>query len=159
MNITRNGRLPTIPEYYKAFINMNVDLTSAPKQPCPFHSETLPSFSYSADRGRWRCFGSCKCGGDVIDLHRKNYRLGSREEAERSLNSLYGIIKKPRMEQPNLDIEVNNDRVYQEQLYQEALILANTTDRWLELDYFMSKVPIEITDLKYIVDKWKENNV
>lgn len=78
------GRLPTIPEYYQRFIDQKVNLLWEPKQCCPFHKEDTPSFSYSVEKDVWRCFGACKCGGDVVALHRKNYHLKSREDALRS---------------------------------------------------------------------------
>ncbi|MDE7394942.1 MAG: DNA primase, partial [Clostridiales bacterium] len=34
---------------------------------CPFHHEKTPSFSVSADRGLYHCFG-CKAGGNVINF-------------------------------------------------------------------------------------------
>lgn len=42
---------------------------------CPFHSEKTPSFSvmHSGGKWRWRCFGGCDKGGDVIDFI-KEYR-------------------------------------------------------------------------------------
>ena len=155
---SKSGRLPTIPEYYKDHINSKVNLLENPKQPCPFHHETAPSFSFSAERGIWSCFGGCKCfGKDVIELHRKNYNLSTREEAESSLYSMYGIIKpRPKFDKSDFRVEVNEDRIENEMLYQEALLLANNPDRWDELDYFMSKTPIEYTDLKYILEKWKD---
>jgi len=38
---------------------------------CPFHAETNPSFKITVRgqyQGKWRCFGSCNAGGDVIDF-------------------------------------------------------------------------------------------
>ena len=83
--------LLSIPEYYKRYINHNVDLSIETKQCCPFHHEDTPSFSYSPERGTWRCFGACHKGGDVIDLHQLNYKLSNREEAKRSLMDILGI--------------------------------------------------------------------
>ena len=155
--LQKTGSLPTIPEYYKEMINRNVDLEREPKQCCPFHKEELPSFSYSAERGVWRCFGGCKCGGDVIDLHRKNYHLSSRDEAEKSLNALCGIVKRAKVVLESQPIHVSESRIEGEQLYQKALVLANTIERWIELDYFMSKVPIELIGLMELVQKWSKD--
>lgn len=38
---------------------------------CPFHQERTPSFSVDPERQRWRCFGACNGGGDVISFIQK----------------------------------------------------------------------------------------
>lgn len=149
------GKLPTIPEYYKEFIDSSVDLNWQPKQCCPFHKEDTPSFSYSRDKGVWRCFGGCHCGGDVIELHRKNYKLRSRKEAEKSLYDLYGV---PVVQCKTADIDretVRDDVVEDNVIRLKALLLANCVERWLELDYVMSKYPVEILDIKELLSKWE----
>lgn len=35
---------------------------------CPLHEERTPSFVIYEDTQRWRCFGACGSGGDVINL-------------------------------------------------------------------------------------------
>lgn len=35
---------------------------------CPLHKERTPSFYIYEDTQRWRCFGACATGGDVVDL-------------------------------------------------------------------------------------------
>ena len=35
---------------------------------CPVHQEKTPSFYIYEDSQRWRCFGACCTGGDVVDL-------------------------------------------------------------------------------------------
>jgi len=37
---------------------------------CPLHDDSTPSFVLNADTGKWRCFGACATGGDVIDFAR-----------------------------------------------------------------------------------------
>jgi hypothetical protein len=46
---------------------------------CPLHQERTPSFYIFEDSQRWRCFGACAAGGDVVDLVRA---LAQRKEAE-----------------------------------------------------------------------------
>ena len=42
---------------------------------CPMHQEKTPSFLIWVDDQKWRCFGGCARGGDVLDLAE---RLGLR---------------------------------------------------------------------------------
>ena len=35
---------------------------------CPLHDERTASFYVYADSQRWRCYGACASGGDVIEL-------------------------------------------------------------------------------------------
>ena len=35
---------------------------------CPLHQERTASFYIYQDTRRWRCFGACASGGDVVDL-------------------------------------------------------------------------------------------
>jgi hypothetical protein len=35
---------------------------------CPLHDERTPSFYVFLDSNRWRCFGACATGGDVVNL-------------------------------------------------------------------------------------------
>lgn len=129
----------TIPIYFSTYIDNEVNLLITPKICCPFHKENTPSFSYSYIKGVWRCFGKCKFGGDVIDLHYKNKNLSSREEAIRSLLSILNINIKYR---PNKlerkEIHINEEEIKYKILYNKAINLATTIDRWVELDYVMS---------------------
>lgn len=143
-----NG-LPTIPEYYKQYVDPKVDLNVTSSQPCPFHDEkTGKSFSYSKNLNVWRCFGQCHCGGDVIDLHKLNYRLKSREEAKASLYNLYGLKVENNLTFDYEVPEVNEEEVYRKRVYALAVNLAKEPDDWLELDYILSKVPYDVTELE-----------
>jgi len=149
------GRLPTIPEYYRDFINSRVNLTNDPKQCCPFHKEDTPSFSYSSERKVWRCFGGCKCGGDVVELHRKNYGLASREEALISLKRLYRVKDSVRTLTHREDVlEVDTYKIEKESLLSALSMRARSVSRWLELDYIMSKYPLEVQDLRDLKELW-----
>ena len=41
------------------------------KGKCPLHEERTPSFYVYEDSQKWRCFGACATGGDVLDLLRE----------------------------------------------------------------------------------------
>lgn len=137
--------LPSIPEYFSKFVNPSIDLNLTPKICCPFHSEDTPSFSYSANKQVWRCFGACKFGGDVIALHQKNYRLRSRQEAEDSLYKILGVAKKPRVTQAG---EANDSVVQMKTAYAQALLVATTPDAWDELDDIMGRYPVSLDRLE-----------
>ena len=154
MSLQANGKIPTVAEYYAAMINSSVDLVREPKQCCPFHEEKTPSFSYDVRRERWRCFGKCHTGGDVYDMHRMHYHLNTREEAIRSLKSMCGVSNAPKLELAYDDYKVRDEQLYEEAIYQRCLLYANTVDRWLDLDYVMSKVPVESAELQQLLVKW-----
>lgn len=143
-------KLPTIPQYYKEHVDPKVDLEATPSLPCVFHNEkTGKSFSYSRQLHIWRCFGQCHCGGDVIDLHRLNYRLKSREEAKKSLFSLYGLeLKKEDISFEKEEVKIDEKDVYRRQVYSLAVSLAKCPDDWDELDYILSKVPYDVGELE-----------
>lgn len=146
--------LPSIPEYYRDHIDSSVDLVEESKQCCPFHKEDTPSFSYSAERKRWRCFGSCKVGGDVIDLHKVNYKLSTREEAKKSLEKLYGVTTNMSSPIIGATIVVDEHRIEFDTLYNRCLMNATSIDRWLDLDLAMSKFPVETIELESLLIKW-----
>ena len=138
--------LISIPEYYKKYINGQVDLSLEPKQCCPFHHEDTPSFSYSPERGTWRCFGACHKGGDVIDLHQMNFKLATRAEAKASLMSILGIKEEITFtrERP----KPNENDVHKRLLYRKALDCAKTVEDYVELDYIMSFYPLDLNKLE-----------
>lgn len=159
MAIHITGRRPTIPEYYEEYIDNKVDLLSAPKQCCPFHKEDTPSFSYSAEKGRWRCFGGCKAGGDVVDLHMKNYSISTRKEAEESLDALYGVVRRKKVELSEDLVVVNEEKIENEEIYQKAILMANTVDRQMELIYVMSKIPVDYLEVNQLVFSWEDKDM
>lgn len=157
MNII-SGRFPTVPEYYMEHIDSDVDLTDNPKQCCPFHKEETPSFSYNPATGRWSCFGSCHAHGDVIEMHKRWFHLETREEAERDLRVRYNLPKESyydRLLKATAIPMVSDENVENNVSYVEALLLANTPERWIELDYLMSKYPFDKVELDILINKWK----
>lgn len=150
------AKLPSVIEYYKQHVETGVDLSSTPKRCCPFHKEDTPSFSYNTQTKRWRCFGACKAGGDVIDLHKLNYKFKTKEEAKRSLSIMYGV-NPDKIEMPDVEqyLTVDPSKVNYEIVYQKCLTQANCVDRWIELDRIMSKYPVETVDLELLLKKWE----
>lgn len=152
------GKMPTVPEYYQDFIDSSVDLVANPKQCCPFHQERTPSFSYDIKTGRWTCFGKCKAHGDVIEMHRRLHHYATKEEADHDLKIRYNIPKEdPRdvmlraARTPLVSINEVNDNV----TYTKAVALAgNNPDRWLQLDYVMSKHPYNRNDVLELINEW-----
>ena len=143
------SKLPSIPEYYKKYVDHKVDLNSTPHIPCYFHDEQSgKSFSYSPELHKWRCFGRCHCGGNVIDLHRLHYKLKDYEEAKKSLFKLCGIKLEETISFVKEEVEINEKDVYRRRVYSLAVKLARNPDDWLELDYILSKVPYDVKELE-----------
>ena len=147
----------TVPQYYNKFIDKHVHLEETPKVCCPFHKEDTPSFSYNPSTGRWRCFGACKTGGDVIDLHRMNYKLHSRLEAEKSLCTLLGVPVRriTSIESLTSAVIVDEEAVELDRIYNLCLLHANCPERWVQMDYVMSIYPVDVLRLKDLLKDWK----
>ena len=148
----------SVPEYFKKFINNSIDLEETNKICCPFHKENTPSFSYNPNTGRWRCFGACHTGGDVIDLHRMNYKLRSRVDAEKSLYKVLGLHFRVCDSLEELDSDnikaIDTDKVELARIYNLCLLSCNTIDRAIDLDYTMSFHPVDVVRLKDLLEKW-----
>lgn len=141
--------LITIPEYFARFIDPAIDLEKTPKICCPFHQEDTPSFSYSPEKGVWRCFGACKFGGDVIAMHQKHYKIHNRRDAERSLRKLLGYNDIEKVPSTHLQEGVVNEREAAfKTAYAKAILVARTPDDWDELDYIMSQYPQDVSALE-----------
>lgn len=152
------GRLPTVIEYYTEYINKEVNLTVSPKQCCPFHQENTPSFSYNIKTGRWTCFGKCHASGDVIDMHQRWFHFNDRNEAEGDLRIKYGVPKKRSMEEVVQENEhyISESDVENQVTYAQAVAMATTPEKWLELDYAMSKSPYDRLIIQDLICQWKE---
>ena len=150
------SRYINVPQYYNKYIDSKVDLDETPKVCCPFHKEDTPSFSYNQATGRWRCFGACKKGGDVIELHRANYRLKTRQEAEDSLLNLLGIKKRKieNLSELKPDVVLNEENIEIDRLYTTCLLHANCVERWLDMDLAMSYYPVDKFRLEALLKKW-----
>lgn len=119
---------------------------------CPFHKNTeTPSFSVTADGKTWRCFGSCKMGGDVIRLHQVNKGFSTRGDAIDSLARTLGIDTTRLDLSPPLypsDPEDNELRKYTNQ----ALKLAKDVPSYLDLDYIMTKFQTKEETINDLID-------
>lgn len=59
---------------------------------CPFHDDSAtPSFAIWDDSGKWRCFGACQDGGDVLKLYQKAHGVNFRD-ALFDLANRYGVL-------------------------------------------------------------------
>ena len=147
-------KLPDIPTYFSMYVDRNIDLNTQRSIPCPFHNETHgKSFSYTPMLKKWRCWGACHAGGDVIDLHRLNYKLHSREEAQASLCSIFGIENEIDTSFEREQINYDAKDVYRRRLYSLAVSLAKNPDEWEELDYILSKAPFDEKELEVFCAK------
>lgn len=141
------NRLPTIPEYFKKYVNQNIDLDVENAIACPFHHEEHgKSFTYSPDKKIFRCWGACHTGGDVIMLHKLNYKFATKDEAKKSLYSMYDIEDKPSFEKE--EVHVNPEEVSRRAAYANAVRVAKTPEDWIALDYIMSMSPVDVKRLE-----------
>ncbi len=149
MNRAILEKLPTIPQYYSQYVDNKVDLNETPYQSCPFHGEVNGrSFSYSRQLGIWRCFGACHAGGDVIQLHKLNYKLKTDEEALKSLCAMCGIELDFKPDFTTEKPEIDEKDVYRRRALACAMSLAKTPEDYVELDYIVSKIPYDVTELE-----------
>ena len=147
------AQLPSIPSYFRDYVDSKVDLDIMRSIPCPFHGETKgKSFTYSPSLNKWRCWGACHCGGDVIDLHRLNYKLKSRSDAKLSLYALYGLTADVHSMLQERNVQPKESEVAERTLIAKALRMV-TPDTWVDLDYIMSETPLDTEKLEVFVNE------
>lgn len=144
-----------IPEYWSAYVSTEWDIAKDTKGPCPFHGEKHGnSFSYSPSRGYFSCFGQCKVfAGDVVALHQLNYKIKTRDEAERSLAQLIGVKEDEVVSFQRPEIHLNEKDVEYRVMYAKALNAAVTCDDYVALDYIMSQYPPTASRLELFVNE------
>lgn len=90
-------------DYYKDFVDDDVDLGYSPLVNCPLHDESTPSFKYFDDTNTFYCFGCGKGGpnmGTVVDLH---YYLNKRNNLNYSIvKSIYELSRVYKIQIPDL---------------------------------------------------------
>lgn len=67
---------------------------------CPYHDDNQPSMTIYHRKQDWFCFGSCRTGGDVVNLHQHTLKIFHNNEvnyikALESLAELYSIKHLP----------------------------------------------------------------
>lgn len=91
----------SIPDYLRNHIDPTIDLTNRDSCLCPFHVEDTPSFRYNRAENYWRCFGKCKDGGTVIELHKRKFGFDNHfyalEDMKKKFGKLYGLTFEPFM--------------------------------------------------------------
>ena len=60
---------------------------------CPLHSEDTPSFYVDPETQKWRCFGACASGGDVIDFAERKHGWTQKDAIENLAKELGIEIK------------------------------------------------------------------
>lgn len=155
MNITEDQirNKITVPKYFSLYINDKIDLNVEKLILCPFHDDHKPSFSYKPEIGKWRCWSGPCGGGDVIEMHKVNFKLPDRDTASESLRKLLGIVDK---EYDFRDIEVKLDMLKVRRLSLETIAdkICKGRDDYIELDFLISQrrpVHEEISDLEMFI--------
>ena len=96
----------------------------------------------------------------MIELHRRNYKLSTKEEAKQSLHSIYEVptdFKATKVDEYLLMTDTN--KVENAVIYNKAVLLADRPERWIQLDYVMSQYPVNMIEVAALVSSWerKEN--
>ena len=147
-------------DYFRKYVNSDVDLELTPKLQCPFHGETHgKSFSFWVEKNLFSCFGACNVhGGNIVDLHMLNRRIKSRSEAESDLYRLYKL-EKPKEEIGEFKVaEALASQVEQNALIGRAQIICKGPDDWIELDRIMSEYPVDLDRIRDFLAMRKVNN-
>ncbi|WP_411555581.1 CHC2 zinc finger domain-containing protein [Nitrosospira sp. Is2] len=76
------NRLPSPDEYYKSQGLRLIGGGAWKNALCPFHNDTKPSLRVCLVNGAFKCMACGVSGGDVLDFHRKRYRLSFPEAAK-----------------------------------------------------------------------------
>lgn len=100
---------------------------------CPFHDEKTPSFSVSADRGLYFCFG-CKASGDALRFYEQMEGV-TFPEALRALAEKAGV-EIPETRDPSQIAEDRRQRDLSERLHQACEVAAAYFESCLRDDTF-----------------------
>jgi len=75
-SIFEHLRLVDLTQYAGKFTNLTQVGPDRWKGKCPLHREKTASFYVYASPWRWRCFGACAQGGDIVAFERELHRIG-----------------------------------------------------------------------------------
>lgn len=114
-----------------------LELNRANKCICPFHKEKTASFSVSARKQIWHCFG-CDKGGDVISLVSELLNLNALEAAK---NINYKLNLGLDLEKPN-NFEINK--------FQSKKNLEEAFKKWENKTFQL------LCDYLHLLEKWEE---
>lgn len=100
---------------------------------CPFHNEKTASFYVDIATNCWRCFGSCRSGGNVISLYRKlknglPFPIACKELAKKYLNEDIEDDYKPSKEDEEKQKEQEAMRIvlsYAQSFFEECMNTEN----------------------------------
>lgn len=138
ISVERIRNSVSIPEYFKTYIDPSINLAETLKILCPFHEDNTPSFTYSPEKGIARCWSGPHCGGgDVVWMHQRNYKIGTREEAIESLAKLLNI-KDTEAIFTNLPTKCDFQKIKFETLLTRANRASKGSEDWILLDQLMS---------------------
>lgn len=118
---------------------------------CPFHNEKTPSFCVMPDRGKWRCYGACQDGGNVIDFYMKATGLPFPKAVKQLLHDyLHVNIEDAEINRTPEDIEKEKRR--------QSMLIYNK----LVCDWFQQQMEADTPEAKaakgYAVSRWGEEH-
>lgn len=124
---------------------------------CPFHNEKTPSFFVMPDKGKWRCYGACQEGGNVIDFVMKADNLPYPLACKKLLKEYLHIDLK------EAELHLTPEEEKQEKLRQTMLIYTDLACKWF-VEQFNADYPAAKAAKAYAVGRWgeeycKENRV
>lgn len=74
--------------------------------------------------------------------------MKTRDEALQALCKIYGVEMHKDLTFEKKEVNVDLREVHRKRVYAAAVSLAKTPDDYVELDYIMSKVPYDVTELE-----------
>ena len=101
---------------------------------CPFHNENTASFYVDTGTNCWRCFGSCRSGGNVISFYRKlknglEFPIACKELAKKYLNEEIEDEWRPSKEEEDKQKEQESLRIalnYAQSYFTECMQKVNS---------------------------------
>lgn len=118
---------------------------------CPFHNEKTPSFCVTPDTGRWRCFGQCQEGGNVIDFMMKIENLTYPLACQKLLNDYLHIELK------DADLYLTPEEEAREKKRETMLIYNDLVCKWF-VEQLHKEAPSAKAAKDYIAFRWEDED-